>query len=147
MRAPHLCWESFQSYCTIHSSPTLIFLHNETPRHCRQCRFQVRVLVERIEFTIFTYSQFLLWEPDTQYHLMKRVSGKQTNKPTSNQNQKTSMCEENQTQTFRELTQTCTDRWCHMRYKDIFSTQKHTSKCNIILCILVYNGTGVWFNS
>jgi len=30
------------------------------------------VLVERKEFTIFTYLQFPLQEPDTQYHLTDR---------------------------------------------------------------------------
>lgn len=153
MHAPHLCWESFQSYCTIHSSPTLIFLHNETPRHCRQCRFQVRVLVERIEFTIFTYSQFLLWEPDTQYHLMDTIASeegfKKTNKPTNQQPkpEDINVWRKPDPNIQGANTETCTDRWCHMRYKGIFSTQKHTSKCNIILCILVYNGTGVWFNT
>lgn len=34
-----------------------------------------------------------------------------------------------------------------LRFKVIFSTQKHTCMCNTVLCLLVYHGTAVWSKS
>lgn len=77
--------------------------------------------MERAEFAIFTYPQPPLQEPDTKYHVRDI--------------------------TVHEVSFRTVKRQFHLRFKGIFSTQKHICVCNIIPCILVYPGSGIWSNS
>lgn len=131
-----------RNYCTTHSNPVLILLHKETPR---QCRFQARVLVQRMEFTIFTYSQFPLQKPDTQYHLMDTTASEEGFRKKTRRHQCVRGLGPNTEGANTEGQTVCTE--FHLRFKGIFSTQNHICMCNITLCILVYHGTGVWSNS
>lgn len=73
--AQHLYWQLFQTFRTTNSNSILILL-----RKLEDNVGFMPVLVVRGEFTVFTYSQFLLQESDTQYHLMASEVGFRKNK-------------------------------------------------------------------